>query len=99
MNKNISINDHILCIADGIDTTDLVSIPFARKAIDDWFKYYNNHSFDRDDLNDLGITPNSSDEEIKEAIIEQWKAETEELREEREFQIKCDLGIINPEYK
>ena len=99
MNKNISINDRILCIADGIDTTDLVSIPLARKAIDDWFKYYNNHSFDRYDLNDLGITPNSSDEEIKEAIIEQWKAETEELREKREFQIKCDLGIINPEYK
>lgn len=27
------------------------------------------------------------------------QAYIEELRELREFQIKCDLGIINPEYK
>lgn len=99
MNKNISITDRILCIADVIDTTDLASTPLAREAIDGWFEYFYNHSFDSSDLNYLGITPNSSDEEIKEAIIEDWKAEIEELREEREFMIKCDLGIINPEYK
>lgn len=89
-----NIKNRILCIADSIDTTDLVSIPFGRKAIDDWFKYHDNHGFDSDDLNDLGITTKSSDEELKEAIIEQWKAETEELREEREFQIKNDLGLV-----
>lgn len=98
INKN-SIADRILCIADGIDTTDLASTPLARDAIDDWFRYHNTHSFDSDDLNYLGITPNSSDQEIKEAIIEDWKAEIEELRDEIEFQIKCDLDIINPEYK
>lgn len=89
-----NLKNRILCIADSIDTTDLVSVPFGRKAIDDWFKYHNKNGFDSDDLNGLEITPKSSDEEIKDAIIEQWKAETEELREEREFQIKNDLGLV-----
>lgn len=91
MNK---LKNRILCIADAIDTTDLTAIPFGRKAIDDWFKYHNKHGFDRDDLEGLGISHKSSDEEIKCSIIEQWKAETEELREEREFQIKNDLGLV-----
>lgn len=89
-----NLKNRILCIADGIDTTDLVSVPFGRKAIDDWFKYHNKNGFDRDDLEGLEITPKSSDEEIKDAIIEQWKAETEELREVSEFQIKNDLGLV-----
>lgn len=89
-----TLKNRILCIADSIDTTDLVSVPFGRNAIDDWFKYHNKNGFDLDDLDGLEITPKSSDEEIKDAIIEQWKAETEELREEREFQIKNDLGLV-----
>lgn len=89
-----NIKTRILCIADGIDTTNLVSTPFTRKAIDDWFKYHNKNGFDSYDLNDLGITAKSTDEEIKHAIIEQWVAETEELRAEREFQIKHDLGLV-----
>lgn len=89
-----NLKNRILCIADSIDTTDLVSVPFGSKAIDDWFKYHNNNGFDSDDLNDLGITDKSTDEEIKLAIIKQWVAETEEIRAEREFQIKNDLGLV-----
>lgn len=89
-----NLKNRILCIADSIDTTDLVSITFGRKAIDDWFKYHNKNGFDSDDLNGLGIAAQSTDEEIKHAIIEQWVAEIEELRAEREFQLKNDLGLV-----
>ena len=89
-----NLKNRILCIADGINTQDLVSIPFGQKAIEDWFKYHNNHGLDSNDLNDLGITAKSTDEEIKFAIIKQWIAEIKELREEREFQLKNDLGLV-----
>lgn len=95
--KNLS--NRVLDIAYSLNIATIIatfsqdSIPFARKAIYDWFDYANEHGIDNYDLEDLKVTPESTDEEIKTAIIEEWKAETEELRAEREFQFKHDLGL------
>lgn len=68
-------------------------MPFARKSIREWFK----HELDSDDVKDLGLNDGSSDLDIEKAIIKEWNDWAEELRDQREWEIRYDLGLVDKE--